>query len=136
MNPAAVEVGDVIGPERRVCPDAAMVGAYAAGHDVQESLFVDRAFAQRVGYRDVIVPGPMQTAFLEQLVRRHFPGWELERLSTTFRISVVSSDTIELSGVVTEVHPLPDGARVDCDLVIENSDGERTTTGHATLRHG
>lgn len=134
MNTPTFDVGDLIGPERRRCPAAERVRAYAERHDTHEALFVDPAFAARMGYRDVIVPGPMQTAFLEQFLRRHFRGWHLEQLGTTFRIAVVTGDTITMSGVVTEVHRQPDGVRVVCDLLIENSDGERATTGQATLR--
>ena len=134
MSVVAVDVGDPVGPERRVCPGRDTVRAYAERHDTRENLFEDPAYAQRLGYRDVIVPGPMQTAFLEQMLRRHFAGWQIERLSVTFRISVITGDTIGLSGVVTEVHHAPDGVRVVCDLVIENPDGERAATGHAILR--
>jgi acyl dehydratase len=134
VNAPTFDVGDLVGPERRRCPTAERVRAYAARHDTREALFIDPTFAARLGYRDVIVPGPMQTAFLEQLLRRHFRGWCLEQLGTTFRISVITNDTITLRGVVTEVYHQPDGIRVVCDLLIENGDGERATTGQATLR--
>ncbi len=134
MRPHTVDVGDPIGPERRRSPDAAAVRAYALRHDAPEKLFVDRDFMQREGFRDVIVPGPMQTAFLEQMLRRHFPGWQLERLSATFRISVVTGEPVVLSGVITEVHQTRTGLRVVCDLVIENAEGDRATTGAAVLR--
>jgi acyl dehydratase len=134
MNTPTFDVGDLIGPQQRCCPAAERVRAYAERHDTREALFVDPAFAARLGYRDVIVPGPMQTAFLEQLLRQHFRGWHLEQLAATFRISVVTGDTITMSGVVTEVHHQSDGVRVVCELLIENGDGERATTGQATLR--
>jgi acyl dehydratase len=134
MRPPTVDVGDPIGPERRRSPDAAAVRAYAVRLDAPEKLFVDREFMQQQGFRDVIVPGPMQTAFLEQMLRRHFPAWQLERLSATFRISVVTGEPIVLSGVVTEVHQTRTGRRVVCDLVIENAEGDRATTGSAVLR--
>ena len=134
MSTPAFDVGDPIGPERRRGPDAAAVHAYAVRNNAPEKLFVDRDFVQQVGFRDVIVPGPMQTALLEQMLRRHFPGWYLERLSATFRISVVTGETIVLSGVITEVHQTRTGLRVVCDLVIENAEGDRATTGSAVLR--
>lgn len=134
MSGPAFEVGDRIGPERRRGPLPAAVRTYADEHDTREALFVDRAVAERLGYRDVIVPGPMQAAFLEQMIRRHFRGWQLERLSTTFRISVIAGDPIVLRGVITEVHHASDPPWVVCEVMIESSEGERTTTAQATLR--
>lgn len=129
------EVGDVLGPEARLAPSAAQVAGFAEDSHVYEDLFVDRDFALSLGYRDVIVPGPMQSACLEQFLRKQLPGWRLESLSVTFRMAMITADLIKLSAVVTEVHTIGSRARLDCDLIIESSDGERTTTGQATLSH-
>ena len=127
------EVGDELGPDVRRAPSAVHVAGFADDNHIHENLFLDRDFARSLGFRDIIVPGPMQSACLEQFLRKHLPGWRLESLSVTFRIAVISADLIKLSAVVTEVHTTGSRARLDCDLIIESSDGERTTTGQATL---
>lgn len=129
-----IELGDEIGPQRRVSPDAQGIAAYVGAADLTEGLFTQLEVAQALGYRGIVVPGPMLTAFLEQFIRAEFPGWRLERLSTTFRIPTIAGDTLVLHAVVTEHHVLPDGQRVVCDLVIEHANGESAVTGVAILR--
>lgn len=129
-----LEVGAQIGPERLVAPDAAAVRRYSdwiVGGG--EQLFVDPHFAHGLGYRDVIVPGPVQSALLESLLRRALPAWELRTLGMTFRLSVIAAEPIALHVVIIEHHVSAQGARLVCDLALENSDGERAAVGSAEL---
>lgn len=128
------DLGHELGPWRRSTPDADTIARYAGTADIAEPLFTSAPAARGLGYRGVVVPGPMLAAFLEHFVRHELPGWQLERLGTTFRVPTITGDTITLSGVVTERHELADGERIVSDLVIEHSDGERAVTGTATLR--
>jgi len=129
-----IGVGDEIGPERRVGPDAEGIAAYVHSSDVAEPLFRDLAYARGLGYRGVVVPGPMLTAFVEQFLRRALTGWRIERLSTTFRVPTISGDPFSLRGVIVEHHHMADAERIVCEVVIEHADGERAVTGTATLR--
>jgi hydroxyacyl-ACP dehydratase HTD2-like protein with hotdog domain len=131
---ADLDLGHELGPWRRATPTAEVIARYAATADVPEPLFTSASSARELGYSGVLVPGPMLTAFLEHFVRRELPGWQMERLSATFRAPTITGDVLVLSGVVTERHELVDGERIVCDLVIEHSDGERAVTGTATLR--
>jgi acyl dehydratase len=130
-----VEIGAAIGPEIRASPDPEQVRLWSRIQRVREGLFTDPGAARRLGYPDVIVPGPMQSALLEQMLLRRLRGWRIRRLGTTFRVSVIAGETITLGGVVTEWHAEPGGERIVCDLVLENGDGERASTGTAHLRH-
>jgi hypothetical protein len=132
--PGDVDLGLELGPHRRGTPDADAIAAYARSVDTEESLFRNPTWARALGFRDVLVPGPMLSAFLEHFVRGHLPGWSLERLSTTFRVPTITGDGIVLSGVVTEHHAAADAERLVCDLVVEHTGGERAVTGTATLR--
>jgi len=129
-----VDLGHELGPVERATPDAGQIRTYAEAADIPEPLFVDPAAAGALGYRGLVVPGPMLAAFLEQFVRRELPAWRLERLSTTFRVPTITGDVLVLSGVVTERHELADGERIVCDLVIDHRGGERAVTSTATLR--
>jgi hydroxyacyl-ACP dehydratase HTD2-like protein with hotdog domain len=131
---ADIDLGHELGPWRRSTPAAEVIARYAGTEDIAEELFTSPSAARELGYRGVVVPGPMLAAFMEQFVRRELPGWRLERLSATFRVPTITGDTIVLSGVITEHHELPDGERIVCDLLIEHSDGERAVTGTSTVR--
>jgi hydroxyacyl-ACP dehydratase HTD2-like protein with hotdog domain len=131
---ADLDLGHELGPWRRATPSAAVIARYAESADIPEPLFTSASTARGLGYRGVVVPGPMLAAFMEQFVRRELPGWRIERLSATFRVPTITGDTIVLSGVITERHELADGQRIVSDLVIEHGDGERAVTGTATLR--
>jgi len=129
-----IDLGHELGPWRRSTPTAEVIAGYAGTADIAEELFTSAPAARGLGYRGVVVPGPMLAAFLEHFVRRELPGWRLERLSATFRVPTITGDTIVLSGVITERHELTDGERIVCDLLIEHGDGERAVTGTATVR--
>ena len=131
---AAIDLGYEIRPWRRPTPTAEVIARYAGTADIAEELFTSAPAARGLGYRGVVVPGPMLAAFTEHFVRRELPGWRLERLSATFRVPTITGDTIVFSGVITERHELTDGERIVCDLLIEHSDGERAVTGTATVR--
>jgi hypothetical protein len=129
-----MELGHELGPRRRAGPQAEQIAAYVRSADIAESLFTEPALARALGYRGLVVPGPMLAAFLEQFVRSELVGWQLERLSTTFRVATIAGDALILRGVVTEHHAAADGERIVCDLLIEHADGEPAVTSTATLR--
>jgi len=134
VNVSDPEVGDVVGPEGRAAPSPAAVAAYAAAlEEGGPRFFTDRTFARSLGYHDVIVPGPLQSALLEALLRRQLPGWDLRSLAVTFRVSVIADEPIALSAVIVERHPRPDGVGLVCDLSLENRHGERAALGSAQL---
>ncbi len=129
-----VDLGHELGPQRRAGPGPVQIATYLQAAGFTELLFTDWAFARSLGYRGIVVPGPMLAGFLEQFLKTEMAGWHLERLSTTFRIPTIAGDAIRVKGVVTEHHALADGERVVCDLVIEHDDGEPAVTSSATLR--
>jgi acyl dehydratase len=131
---SAPEPGDVIAVEHRLAPDPAAVRRYAEWLSAPEPLFVDRSVAQRLGFADVIVPGPLQSALLEDLLAVALPQWTLQALSCTFRISLIAAEPIALRVIATELRDDEPGAVVHLDLTIENSDGERAAIGDAALR--
>jgi len=129
-----IELGTELGPLRRPATTVAQVSTYVARGEMKEELFTDATQARALGYRGIVVPGPMLTAFLEHFVRAQLPGWRLERLGTTFRLPTITGDPLLLSGVVSQHHQRADGEHIVCDLVVEHPSGERAVTAAATLR--
>jgi acyl dehydratase len=125
-----IDVGATIGVERRPAPTAAIVRAYGASLGGSEPFFSDADFARGLGFADVIVPGPMQSALFEALLARNLPGWRLAELSLTFRVSVIAGEPIVMSALVVE---RDQAGAVVADLTLENSSGERAATGIARL---
>ena len=128
----SVEIGSTIAVEHRLAPDARTVHGYAASLSGREPLFSDAEFARELGYADVIVPGPVQSALLEALLARHLPRWDLVDLSLTFRVSVIAGEPISLTAMVIEADD--QGHRLVLDLTVENSHAERAAVGTATLQ--
>lgn len=129
-----LEVGALVALQRRSAPSASAIATYAQNLAGGEPMFTDSAFARALGYTDVIVPGPLQSALLEAFLRERLPGWTLRRLSLTFRVSLIAREPISLAAVVVEHAPQRSGAMLVCDLWLENGDGERAALGLAELR--
>jgi len=128
-----LEVGAQLPAQRRLAPSAEAIALYAQSLGGREPLFLDRDFVGSLGYTDVIVPGPLQSALLESMLRRQLPAWGLRQLTLSFRVSVVAGQPITLTAIVVERHLRRNGTTLLCDLAIENDDGERTALGTAGL---
>ena len=135
VAPGEIELGAEIGPLLRPATTAEQVAKYVVGGEMKEALFTDLDQARNLGYRGIVVPGPMLTAFLEHFLRATLPGWRLERLSTTFRIPTITGDPIHLSGVISEHHDTVHDSHIVCDLVAGNPSGENAVTASARLRN-
>lgn len=129
-----IEIGDEIGPVVRV-PTTEVVKRYAkVTHLPREfRFFFDPEHAVQSGFERPVVPGPLNTTFLAQMLKDHFAGWQLRVLNTTFRAPVAHGDTLTLWGTVTEKTWREGMAAVHCDVVAENQQGERVIVGTAIL---
>lgn len=126
-----LDIGATVASVRRHAPGAPLVRAYASSLGSPEPLFVDSAAAREIGFADVIVPGPLQSTLFEALLVEQLPGWHLDSLSLSFRVSVIVDEPIALRAVVTELAPRQD--RLAVDLTLENRHGEAAAVGTATL---
>jgi hydroxyacyl-ACP dehydratase HTD2-like protein with hotdog domain len=131
-NAVEVDLGATLGPERRIAPGPHEISRWAGALRERESFFTDQSYSRRLGFRDLVVPGPMLSAFIGQMLRRQLPGWTARRLSMTFRQSLVANDAMSLSGVITDHVPGP-AATCTCDLLIEDAHGETVASGTAEL---
>jgi acyl dehydratase len=94
----------------------------------------DRDYAKSVGLPDVIIQGSLKAAFLGQLVT-DWMGQEgtLTRFAVQYRGIDVPGKPLTAKGIVSKTYPRGEERCVECDLWIENTQGERTTKGTAVI---
>ncbi len=128
-----VEIGDEIGPVWKT-PTKETVLRYADAVQISGlKFFFHQKDAEQAGLTKPIIPGPLSTTYLCQMLKDFFVGWRLRSLNTTFRTPVRHGDTIALWGMITEKNEEDGVPTVYCDLVVENEHGERAITGTAVL---
>lgn len=129
-----IDLGHTLGPLPHPGLGPEHIAAYLRAGQFVEAFFNDLTYARSLGYRGILVPGPLLAVLVEQFLGRELPGWELERMSTTLRVPTVSGDELLIRGAVTEVHETPDGVRIVCDVVMSHRDADDVLTATATLR--
>jgi len=129
---AAIDVGDEL-PPLRVTLSGAQVKRYAEAANMPGGRFMSDEEARAEGLPGQIVPGNMSLALFSRLLTGWAGGGRLQRISATFRALVRPDVPLVLSAVVTEKHQSDHGNFLECDLVLENADGERLVTGTATV---
>jgi acyl dehydratase len=128
----SVEVGDEL-PPLQLTLTHEQVKRYALAAHMPGGRFMSDAEAQAEGLPGQIIPGNMSLALFSRLLRTWTPSGRLKRLSATFRGLVHPGTPIRLHAVVTEKHSNDRGNFVECDLILENEEGERRVTGTATV---
>lgn len=126
-----VEVGDEL-PPLSLTLAGDQVRRYAMAANMPGGRFMSDEDAKAEGLPGQIVPGNLSLALFSRLLTGWGPA-RLKRLSATFRALVRPGVPLVLSAVVTEKHTSDHGTFVECDLVLENADGERLVTGTATV---
>ena len=94
----------------------------------------DKDFALGNNLPGVILHGALKSAWLGQLMT----DWigehgTLKTLTTQYRGMDVPGDTIFCKGTVTRKYVENGEHMVDCDIWVENGQGEKTTPGSATV---
>src|SRR5207302_3750075 len=94
----------------------------------------DRDYARRVGLPDVIIQGSLKAAFLGQLVTDWMGEWgTLKRFAVQYRGVDVPGTPLTAKGVVAKKYTQDGQGYVECDVWLENVEGERTTKGTALV---
>ncbi len=127
-----VDVGDEL-PVLQMTFDGDAVRHYATVANMAGGRFMSDAEAQAEGLPGQILPGNLSMALLSRLVSEWGEGPRLLRLGCTFRQIVRPGVPLTLHGVITEKHTSDHGSFVECDLLLENADGEHLVTGTATV---
>jgi acyl dehydratase len=136
MSPAlsfdTVDVGDEL-PSLELTLSGDQVRGYAQSANMPGGRFMSDAEAQAEGLPGQIAPGNLSLALFSRLLTEWGEAVRLKRISATFRALVRPNVRLRLGAVVTEKHTSDHGNFLECDLVLENSDGDRLVTGTATV---
>ena len=115
-------------------PTTRQLVQYATASGDFYEIHYDKDFAQGNGLPGPILHGALKNAFLAQLVT----DWigeqgTLKKLSCQYRGMDVPGDTLTCKGTVSKKY-VQDGLHMaDCEIWLDNGNGERTTPGSATV---
>jgi acyl dehydratase len=128
-----VEVGSEIGPLQKD-PTTQQLVKYAGASGDFYQIHYDKDFALGNKLPGVILHGALKNAFLGQLATDFAgeQGW-LRKLSVQYRGMDQPGTKVICRGKVTKKYSDAGHPAVDCEIWLENSKGEKTTPGSATV---
>ncbi len=107
---------------------------YAGASDDYYQIHYDKDLAASAGHKSVIIHGALKSAWLAQLVTDWAgPASQLTELSVAYRAIDYPYDDLTIRGRVTGKRTEQGQNLVDCDIWLENGEGETTTPGSATV---
>jgi len=107
------------------------VRRYARTAGMYVPRFTDDEGARAEGLPGMIAPGVMSMGLLARMISDWNPAAQVKRIGTTFRSPVLPDRDVHLRGAVTQKNETDHTA--ECDIWIENDDGERWVIGTATV---
>jgi len=115
-------------------PTTRQLVQYAGASGDFYEIHYDQDFARSTGLDGVILHGALKNAFLGQLVTQWMgPQGSLKRLACQYRGMDFPGKPITGRGTVTGKHQRDGQFLVNCDIWLENSQGQKTTPGSATV---
>lgn len=128
-----VEEGTEIPPVNKNCSTQQLVMYAGSSLDFYQ-IHYDKDFALNNNLPGVIIHGALKNAWLGQLVTSWAgPGAKLKKLSVQYRGMDLTEEDLTLSGTVSRKYQAGGKHLVDCNIWMENSKGEKTTPGAATV---
>ena len=119
-------------PTLRKDPTTQQLVMYAGASGDYYQIHYDLEFAKNNGLPNVILHGALKNAFLGHLVTDWIGEWgTLKKLSVQYRGMDVPGTPAYVKGVVKKKH-VQDGENVvECEIWVENHEGNHTTPGYA-----
>ena len=115
-------------------PTTKQLVMYAGASGDFYQIHYDLEFARANGLPTVILHGALKNAFLGQLVTDWIgEGGTLKKLSAQYRGMDVPGKPLYCKGIVKRKFDEGGQHLVECDVWIENADGEKTTLGSALV---
>ena len=115
-------------------PTTQQLVKYAGASGDYYQIHYDKDFAMNNDLENVILHGALKNAFLGHLMTKWMgPQGDLKRLSCQYRGMDIPGTPVTAKGVVTRKYQEQGANLVDCEIWLENKDGEKTTPGSATV---
>ena len=121
-------------PTLRKDPTTQQLVMYAGASGDYYQIHYAKDYAIDNGLPDVILHGALKGAFLGPLMTDWIgDGGTLKKLSTQYRGMDVPTEAVFAKGVVKKKY-VEDGENiVECEVWLENQEGEKTTPGYAVV---
>lgn len=127
-----VDIGDEITP-LEFTPTREMIAAYVNACRITEKRFTDEAYARSLGMDSIIAPGNMGLAYLSRMITDWAAGSALRKFDVRFRGFIRPDVPLICKGLIVEKHARGSENSIECDVFIENEDGDRPVSGSATV---
>lgn len=115
-------------------PTTQQLVKYAGASGDYYQIHYDKDFAQGTGLDGVILHGALKSAFLGQYMTDWMgPMGTLKRLACQYRGMDFPGRPITAKGAVTRKYQERGQHLVDCEIWLENDEGQKTTPGSATV---
>ena len=125
-----VDIGDEIGPVTRSVSDEEVVQfVLIREKKVTPSRFTSKEFANSEGLDEAIVPGAMNIALMSQVLTNWSETVCLLKIDVVFRGTVPHNKDLNFSGIITDKDETGESTKLECDVVMENSDGVKLVIG-------
>ena len=129
-----VEIGDDIGPIKRCVTDEDVIEFVSVREkEITPSRFTSNEVANNEGMPEAIVPGPMNIALMSQILTDWSDTVCLLKIDVVFRQTVPHNNDLTFSGIVTDKDETGDSTKLECDVVMENSDGVKLVIGTGVI---
>ena len=129
-----VEIGDDIGPIKRSVTDEDVIEFVSVKEtEITPSRFTSNEVANSEGMPEAIVPGPMNIALMSQILTDWSDTVCLLKIDVVFRQTVPHNNDLTFSGIVTDKDETGDSTKLECDVVMENSDGVKLVIGAGVI---
>ncbi|MBV46891.1 MAG: hypothetical protein CL900_06740 [Dehalococcoidia bacterium] len=129
-----VEIGDDIGPIKRSVTDKDVIEFVSVREkEITPSRFTSNEVANSEGMPEAIVPGPMNIALMSQILTDWSDTVCLLKIDVVFRQTVPHNIDLTFSGIVTDKDETGDSTKLECDVVMENSDGVKLVIGTGVI---
>ena len=129
-----VEIGDDIGPIKRSVTDEDVIEFVSVREkEITPSRFTSNEVANSEGMPEAIVPGPMNIALMSQILTDWSDTVCLLKIDVVFRQIVPHNNDLTFSGIVTDKDETGDSTKLECDVVMENSDGVKLVIGTGVI---
>ena len=129
-----VEIGDDIGPIKRSVTDEDVIEFVSVREkEITPSRFTSNEVANSEGMPEAIVPGPMNIALMSQILTDWSETVCLLKIDVVFRQTVPHNQDLTFSGIVTDKDETGSSTKLECDVVMENSDGVKLVIGTGVI---